>query len=93
MTVIAIEKNANGSHDNQTTDTPVPLPDGWAVIPEELGTPETLEHFPFGEVTVEDREGVPTVASWTSLPIPEPKPEPGLVSRYSAEDMINALLG
>lgn len=55
MTLIKIEQNDNGSHDNQTiygvTPEIFPVPDGWAVIPEELGTPETLENYPFGEIT------------------------------------------
>lgn len=76
MTMIKIQPNENGSHDNQTFDgiTPetFPLPEGWAVVPEELGTPGSLEHYPFGQITVEDAEGVPTVTSWTPLPVPEP---------------------
>lgn len=80
MTIIKIEKNDNGSHDNQTmfgvTPEDFPLPEGYAIVPEEVGTPETLENYPFGEITVEDRDGVPTVTSWTPLPIPEPEPQP-----------------
>lgn len=91
MTIIKIAPNANGSHDNQTTSTPMPVPEGYAVVPKELGTPETLENYPFGEVTVKVFEDVPTVTSWTPLPIPEPEPEPQ--AGYTAEDMINALLG
>lgn len=77
MTIIKIEPNENGSHDNQTIYGVLPnswIPDGWAVIPDELGTPDTLENYPFGEVTVEEREGIPTVTSWTPLPIPDPEP-------------------
>lgn len=91
MTIIKIAPNANGSHDNQTTSTPMPVPEGYAVVPEELGTPETLENYPFGEVTVEVFEDVPTVTSWTPLPMPKPEPDPQ--AGYTAEDMINALLG
>lgn len=80
MTILRIEKNSNGSHDNQTIDgcTPetLPVPEGWAIVPESLGTPETLEHYPFGEITVTDADGVPTVTGWTPLPIPEPEPPP-----------------
>ena len=92
MTIIKIAPHENGGHDNQTTSAQIPVPEGWAVIPEGLGTPETLGNYPFGEVTVEDREGVPTVTSWTPLPVPEPKPlEPG-EQGYSTEDMITALV-
>nr|DAE70236.1 MAG TPA: hypothetical protein [Caudoviricetes sp.] len=50
------------------------IPDGWAVIPETMETP----NFPFGEVTTEEFNGVMTVTSWTpgTMPEPEPKPEP-----------------
>lgn len=72
MTILKISANPNGSHDNQTSPMAFgPLPEGWAVVPERLGTPETLEHFPFGDITVEDVDGVPTVTSWTPLPMQE----------------------
>lgn len=95
MTIIKIEAHESGGHDNQTingvTADTFPIPDGWAVIPESVGTPETLENYPFGEVTVEDVDGVPTVTSWTPLPIPEPEPAPDTL--YTEADMIDALLG
>lgn len=96
MIIIKIALNSNGSHSNQTLDncTPetFPVPEGWAVIPASLGTPETLEHFPFGDITVEDVDGVPTVTSWTPLPIPEPeKPEPEPEPPASLEARVDAL--
>lgn len=94
MTIIAIAPEPNGAHDNQTINVEIPVPDGWAVVPEELGTPETLEHFPFGDITVEDADGVPTVTSWTPLPIPEPEepePEPGPEPSPSLEARVDAL--
>lgn len=92
MTIIAIEPKTNGAHDNQTINVEIPVPDGWAVVPEELGTPETLEHYPFGEITVADEDGVPTVTGWTPLPIPEPdEPEPGPEPPADLEARVNAL--
>lgn len=80
MTIIKIEPNENGSHDNNTiigaTSEIFPVPEGWAVVPKELGTPETLENYPFAGVTVETISDVPMVTSWTPLPIPETEPEP-----------------
>lgn len=77
MTIIKIVPYENGSHDNQTifgaTPETFPIPEGYAIIPEEVGTTETLENYPFGEITVEDRDGLPTVTSWMPLPIPEPE--------------------
>lgn len=97
MTIIKIEQNENGSHDNQTingvTPETFPVPEGYAVIPEELGTPKTLENYPFGKVTTGFVNDVPIVMSWTPLPIPEPEPGPEPETRYTAEDMIGALLG
>lgn len=97
MTIIKIEQNANGSHDNQTingvTPDTFPIPEGYAVIPEELGTPETLENYPFGQVMVEVFEDVPIVTSWTPLPIPEPEPGPEPEVGYTESDMIAALVG
>lgn len=49
MKMIEIAALANGAHRNQTFSGV--LPDGWAIIPEELAP---LENFPFGEVTVEE---------------------------------------
>lgn len=91
MTIIKIEPYDNGGHDNQTSSIDFAPPEGYAILPEEVGTPETLENYPFGEVTVEDRDGVPTVTSWTSLPIPEPEAPPE--REYTADDLLGALLG
>lgn len=96
MTIIKISPYDNGGHDNQTisgaTPDTFPIPDGYAVIPEEVGTPETLENYPFGEVTIEDRDGVSTVTRWTPLPMPDPEPGPEPQQVYTTEDMIRALL-
>lgn len=78
MTIIKIEPHENGGHDNQTingvTPETFPIPAGYAFLPEEIGTPDTLENYPFGKITVEERDGLPTVTSWTPLPVPEPEP-------------------
>lgn len=80
MTIIKIKSNENGSHDNQTiigaTPETFPVPEGWAVIPPELGVPETIPNYPFGEIVVNDTGDYPEVIQWTPLPIPEPGPEP-----------------
>lgn len=77
MTIIEIQANENGSHNNQTingaTPETFPIPEGYAVVPEALGP---LENFPFGEIDVETIGGVPTVTSWIPLPMPEPEPGP-----------------
>ena len=97
MTIIKVDSHEDGGHDNQringmSSDT-FPIPEGWALIPEHIGTPESLENFPFGEITVEDRDGVPTVTGWTPLPIPEPERPEEPEKTYTSEDLFAALLG
>lgn len=71
MRVIEINQLENGAHRNQTINGAISVPDGWAIIPEGMETP----NFPFGDITV-DNQTPPVVTSWTPLPIPEPEPEP-----------------
>lgn len=75
MIIIEITELHNGGHNNQTINgagpETFPVPDGWAIIPEGMETP----NFPFGDITV-DNQTPPVVTSWTPLPIPEPEPEP-----------------
>ena len=84
MKMIEITPSANGAHNNQTYHGA--LPEGWAVIPIDMET----ENFPFGEVTVEEVDGVMTVTQWTpgAMPEPEPEPEP----EPTAQDDTDAML-
>ena len=66
--IIALE---NGAHRNQTYHGV--LPDGWAVIREDVST---LENFPFGEVFAEEVDDVMTMTEWVPGVIPEPEPTP-----------------
>ena len=70
MMIVKILENENGSHENQTF--PGFIPDGWAVIPDDLETP----NFPFGDVEAEEIDDIMTVTSWTAGTIPEPDPQP-----------------
>ena len=69
MQIIETTALPNGAHRNQTGDFRT-LPEGWAVVPEEMEIPET---FPF--VNIETEDGV--VTSMTAGTVPEPEPEPG----------------
>lgn len=69
--IIEIKALENGGHRNQTGNFTI-IPEGYAVIPDDMETPK----FPFGEVTVEEINGVMTVTSWTPGVIPEPEPIP-----------------
>lgn len=92
FTILKIMPFPNGAHANQTFDAPAPVPEGWAYLPPSLGTPETLENFPFGEITVETMDiGIPvgeengevimeTLENAPTVtgwtPMPMPEPEP-----------------
>lgn len=67
MKMLKIAALPNGAHINQ--DYHGKLPEGWAVVPADI---EMLENFPFGEVEVEEIDGVPTVVKWTPGTLPEP---------------------
>lgn len=89
MLIVKMKAYPNGGHANQ--DGPeVPVPEGWAVIPEAVGTMETLEHFPFGEIAVEDVDGVLTVTGWAPLPVPAPE-EPAEEPSASLEERVDVL--
>ena len=51
MKIIRIEPNGNGSHNNQTINGLIPIPDGWTIIPDNMETP----NFPFGDITVDNQ--------------------------------------
>lgn len=70
MRIVEIAPQSNGAHRNQSF--PGYVPDGWAVIPDEMETP----NFPFGDVEAEEIDGVMTVTAWTAGEIPEPDPQP-----------------
>ena len=86
MRIIKITAFENGAHDNQTYHGI--LPEGYAFLPDEL----ECENFPFGNVTVEEKDGIPVVTAWEPLPIPvEPEPEVE-ETEVSTDDMANAIL-
>ena len=65
MRIIEIAALSNGAHNNQTMGFDIPIPDGWAVIPEDMAIPDT---FPFVHITAEN--GI--VTSLTAGDVPEP---------------------
>ena len=69
MRIIEINALENGSHRNQFTSN-IPVPEGWAIIPDDMEIPET---FPF--VIIEYVDGVVTKMIAGEVP-PEPTPEP-----------------
>ena len=51
MTIIEIQALPNGAHRNQTVFGEVALPQGWAIIPDDMVRPAS---FPFVDLTVEE---------------------------------------
>lgn len=86
--IIEIKTLHNGSHRNQTGNFET-VPDGYAVIPDNMETP----NFPFGEVVVEEINGIPTVTKWIPGVIPEPEPIPEPVNdELTTDDLAVAIL-
>ena len=83
MRIIEIQALSNGAHRNQSGDMSI-VPDGWAIIPDNLETP----NFPFGSIVVKVVEETPTVTCWTAGAIqglePEPESEPTVEERMTA---------
>ena len=89
MRMIEIAALPNGSHCNQTHYGV--LPDGWAVIPEDM----VCENFPFGDVTAKEIDGVMTVTEWTPGIMPEPevvKEIPSQMDRIEAQLAYTAMM-
>jgi hypothetical protein len=85
MRIIEIAPLENGAHRNQSGGLSV-VPEGCAVVPADM----ECENFPFGEVEVEEVNGVMTVTKWTPGEMPEPEPIPA--PEPTAQDDTDALL-
>lgn len=84
MLIIEIAALDNGAHRNQTCHGIVP--EGWAIIPDEMELPDT---FPFVDIEV---EGV-FVVSMTAREIPEPEPEPEQPREPTTSELLDIMLG
>ena len=72
MRIVEIKAFESGGHDNQTVNGIIPVPEGWAVVPDDLA----VRNFPFGEVEAAEVDGVMTVTKWTPGVVPDPDPVP-----------------
>lgn len=90
MQMIKFLANDNGSRDNQSIHGA--LPDGWAILPADMETP----NFPFGEIEAAEIDGVMTVIRWIpgQMPKPEPvpAPEPTQMDRIEAQVTYTAMM-
>ena len=87
MRIIEIQALENGAHRNQSGEISS-VPAGWAIIPDDLLT----ENFPFGDVTVEEINGIMTVTDWQPKEIPaaeSPVPAQQREQVYSSEALID----
>lgn len=85
MLIIEIAALDNGAHRNQTCHGIVP--EGWAIIPDEMELPDT---FPFVDIEV---EGV-FVVSMTAREIPVPEePEPEQPREPTTAELLDIMLG
>ncbi len=71
ITIVEIKALPNGAHRNLNGYFNA-IPDGWAVVPGNIET----ENFPFGEIEVEEIDGVMTVTKWVAGVKPETTPFP-----------------
>lgn len=86
MKIIEIMPLENGAHRNQDCDSKS-IPEGYAVIPDGIETP----NFPFGDITVDEIDGVSTVTSW--IPGITPEPPTDSSREPTTDDILNTLLG
>ena len=90
MRIIEIEALENRAHLNQEQEGAfASIPDGFAVVPDDMDTP----NYPFGEIEVEEINGVMTVTTWIPGVMPEPEPTPDIAPEPSADDILSMLLG
>lgn len=87
MRLIKIKAETSGGHAYQTIDRISKIPEGWAIVPDDMKTP----NLPYGDIEVEEIDGVMTVTSWTPGEVPEPLPE--TIVEPTTDDVLNALLG
>ena len=90
MRIIEIKALENGAHINACGEFSA-VPEGCAVIPDDMETP----NFPFGDVEVEEIDGVMTVTKWVAGVMPEtPTPMPTEAEQLRADvDYIAVMTG
>ena len=67
MHVIEINSSESGAHCNQNSPWMTEVPDGWAVIPDDIKLPES---FPFVDIEVKEVNGVKTVTKMIARNFP-----------------------
>ena len=89
MNIIEIIPLENGGHRNQTVNGNINVPEGWAVIPEDMAIPST---FPFVHLTV-DNQVVVAMSEGTMPEVePEQEQEPSQLDIIEAQVTYTALM-
>ena len=83
MRIIEIAALSNGAHRNQSPNSLSVIPNGWAIVPDDLSTP----NFPFGDLETLMVDGMLTVTKWIPGVVPNSEPE---VHEPSQLDIIEA---
>lgn len=93
ITIIKIAPDEYGYHDDQTIYTDLPesfvIPEGYAILPKEIGTPDILENYPYADISVDVQNGLPTITKW--LPLPVPNISESKIESISIENRLSAL--
>lgn len=88
MKIIEILPLENGGHRNQTVNGTMGIPEGWAVIPDDMVLPAT---FPFVHLTVDDQ--VVVAMSEGTVPVePEQDQEPSQLDIIEAQVTYTAMM-
>lgn len=89
MKIIEILPLENGGHRNQTVNGTMDIPEGWAIIPDDMVLPET---FPFVHLTVDDQVVVAMAEGVVPEPEPEQEPEPTQLDIIEAQVAYTAMM-
>lgn len=81
---IDINELENGAHRSQTGKV---CPPGWAIIPDDVEIPET---WPFVMVTTVEKDGQLFVESLKAGKVPDPEPEPPMITEEERLDALEA---
>ena len=93
MRIIKIVAEENGAHSSLVSNafTYANVPDGYAIVPDDVTLPET---FPFVNIEVADGVVVSMTAGIVPEPAPEPEPEPTAEEKLRADvDFLMAMGG
>lgn len=90
MRIIEINALDNGAHNNQEIMGAIPVPEGWAVIPDTMTIPST---YPFVNITVKDGKVTSMTANQEAYDAAMAEQEPEAGREPTTEEILYAMLG